>query len=446
MATSIDVSDIKDALNDYFNLKFDYENKIMENKKKIMNNTTLSNREKRVEYLKLKPKCINCGRPGGTKFQNIYFPSDDKEEPHRQYSATCGVIADPCNLQIKINVGNVELLPDILDDLQKNIKTKKNEVIDDKNKLLFGYLSTEEVLTKFDDLKEGINSYTLLYEQYLEKYNELVDNDQKKNELEESITESFYKIDEIKACIQKMNETNNAEYARDAVSIYTTTLQPLLNKIRMLKYNENMVWHNQDTTCHLIQNKYSIQNLSYASYTDKIISNEKGYKVKTDKKDKKGKKLIIDENPSDEEIEQTYERDDITWPNQAYANLWNEMPSIIKNDLKKDPEWMKETVKNCIIARKNNKPYTIQPPKNLKVPPELMPNGDYNFGSKIYNDGLKNELVRGVFALDDGTYDWNKYIDYMNNNYLHSIGIKYINNKFVSDKINLYHDKINLYY
>ena len=62
-------------------------------------------------------------------------------------------------------------------------------------------------MTKFDELKNDITSYTLLYEEYLEKYNELVDNDQKKNELEESTTESFYKIDEIKACIQKKKET-----------------------------------------------------------------------------------------------------------------------------------------------------------------------------------------------------------------------------------------------
>ena len=156
MATTIDVSDLKDALNEYFKLKLKYEDKIMENKQKIIKNKRLSNREKRVEYLKLKPKCINCGRPGGTKFQNIYFPSDDKEDSHRQYSATCGVISDPCNLQIKINVGNVELLPNLLDEMQSGIKSLKDEVIDDKNKLLFGYLSTEDVLTKFDDLKEQI--------------------------------------------------------------------------------------------------------------------------------------------------------------------------------------------------------------------------------------------------------------------------------------------------
>jgi hypothetical protein len=294
MATTSDVSDIKDALNEYFKLKLEYENNIMKNKQTIIFNRRLSKREKRAEYLKLKPKCINCKRPGGTKFQNIYFPSDDKDDAHRQYSATCGIIADPCGLNIKINVGNIELLPNLLDEMQSGIKSLKDEVIDDKNKLLFGYLSTEDVLTKFDDLKEQISGYTLLYEQYLEKYNELVDNDQKKNELDESITESFYKIDEIKECIKKMNETNNAQYATDAVSIYTTTLQPLLNKIRILKYNENMVWHNPYTdTCDLIQNKYSIQNLLYASYPDKVTSFDKS--LKTSKKEDKNKNVAPEE-------------------------------------------------------------------------------------------------------------------------------------------------------
>lgn len=422
MATTIDVSDIKDTLNDYFNLKFEYEEKIMVNKKKIMNNKRLSNREKRIEYLKLKPKCINCGRPGGTKFQNIYFPSDDKEDAHRQYSATCGVIVDPCNLQIKINVGNIELLPNLLDEMQSGIKSLKNEVIDDKNKLLFGYLSTEDVLTKFDELKDHISSYTALYEQYLETYNELVDNDKKKNELDESITESFYKIDEIKECIQKMNETNNVQYATDAVSIYTTTLQPLLNKIRILKYNENMVWYNLDTNaCHLIQNKYSIQNLSYASYSDKIVSNEKGYKVETGNKGKKGKMLIIDENPSDEEIEITYGRDDITWPNQEYANLWKEMPSKLKDALRTNQIWMKDFMANCINARKNKKPCTITAPKDLIVPPSVLPNGQYNFGIKIYNDAF-NKLPKQTQQIyltlnieyKDGTKDWKGLIDAMN--------------------------------
>lgn len=63
----------KEALNEFFKLKSKYETQISANKKKIINDASLSKREKRSEFLKLKPKCINCQRPGGTKFQVIYF-------------------------------------------------------------------------------------------------------------------------------------------------------------------------------------------------------------------------------------------------------------------------------------------------------------------------------------------------------------------------------------
>lgn len=389
MAENIDLPNSKDALNEYFILKLKYEKEIMKNKKIIMQNDKLSKREKRSEYLKLKPKCINCKRPGGTKFENVYFQSDDKEDSHRQYSATCGIIADPCNLRIKIEVGNVEMLPTLLDEMQYGIKSLKNDIIDNKNKLLFGYLSSEEVLSKFEDLQEHISSYSALYEQYLETYNELVDNEEKKRELNESITESFYKIDEIKECIKKMNETNKVEYAKDAVTIYTSILQPLLRKIQTLKYNENMIHHNSYTkTCNLIQNRYSIESLSYSSYPDKVTSFEKGLKISKKGKNKKvaPEEVIINNEP-------IYGKDDISWSNPEYTDLWKEMPSRLKNALRTNAEWMKEFMANCAIARKNKKPCTITAPKDLIVPPELMPNGQYNFGVKIYNDAF-NKLPK----------------------------------------------------
>ena len=142
MAENIDLPNVKDALNEYFILKLKYEKEIMKNKKTIIQNNKLSKREKRSEYLKLKPKCINCGRPGGTKFENVYVPYDDKIDSHRQYSATCGIIADPCNLRIKIEVGRVDLLPTLLDEMQEWIKNSKNDIIDNKNKLLFNNVIT----------------------------------------------------------------------------------------------------------------------------------------------------------------------------------------------------------------------------------------------------------------------------------------------------------------
>jgi hypothetical protein len=52
-ASAKTIHDVKETLNEYFKLKLQYETQIMANKKKIMNNSTLSNRENRAEFLKL---------------------------------------------------------------------------------------------------------------------------------------------------------------------------------------------------------------------------------------------------------------------------------------------------------------------------------------------------------------------------------------------------------
>ena len=290
---------VKEALNDFFKIKLAYETQIMENKKKIMHNFLLSNREKRAEFLKLKPKCINCGRPGGTRFQTTFIAESDNEDAYRQHSATCGVIANPCPLQIKIQLGKVELLPNLLNSLQNSIKDKKDEVIDNKNKLLFGYLTTEEVLSKFDDLKDSINDYTTLYEAYLDTYHLIVDNDRTKEELGETTTNIYIQINQIKDCIKKMNDTNNVQYARDAVNIYTNTLVPLMNKSRVLKYDETMVWRTSEknhlNTCNLIQNKNSIRSLSYSSFQDRVVAYNVGVRVESNNERDVQRPIVFDE-------------------------------------------------------------------------------------------------------------------------------------------------------
>jgi hypothetical protein len=405
---STSLPDIKEALNEYFKLKLKYEGLIMANKKKIMNNITLSNKEKRSEFLKLKPKCINCKRPGGTIFKTTFFEDIEKADTYREHSATCGIIADPCNLNIKIQIGKVELLPELLNYMEKDIKEYKNEIIDHKNKLLFGYLTTDEALKKFDDLKDTITTYTSLYEQYLEHYNKIVDNEDKKEEINESITETYIQIDQIKECIKKMNETNNVQYARDAVNIYNTTLLPLLSKIRNLKYNESMVYHNDDTnTCNLIQNRYSIFNLSFTSFQNRVVKFNVGFEApskkkplliiessdtleeeKEEKEEKEGEEKEEVEVQMIPRIEPTYGegKDGISWNNSNYTNLWNKLPNELKTALRSNHEWITEFMYNCVNSRSKSESCKFTEPPNLIIPPNPLPNGNYDFGNNIYND------------------------------------------------------------
>jgi len=386
--------DAKEAMNEYFKLKNKYETQIMANKKKIMNNPHLSNREKRSEFNKLKPKCIHCKRPGGTIFSTIHSDETEKEEAYRELRAFCGIVADPCNLNIIIRLAKVEWMPELLKTMEKDIKDYKNEIIDHKNKLLFGYLNTEDALEKFENIKEYISNYTSLYEQYLESYHKIVDNDEKTQELNEAITNSYIEIQKIKDCILKMNETNNIQYARDAVTIYTTILMPLLQTIRSLKYNETIVWHNDYTnTCNLIQNKYSISSLSFTSSNDKVIAYDIEYSVAPKKKG-----VIIESSSSTSEFvepsvvtpEPIYGDglDGVKWNVPEYDNLWSKLPSPLRVALITDREWMQDFMANCVAARSAGQACTFTTPKSLILPPEIGPDGKANFGVNIYNQAF----------------------------------------------------------
>jgi hypothetical protein len=464
MESNNSVLDVKEALNNYFKLKLNYEKKIQQNKNSIIKNKRLSNRDKRSEFLKLKPKCISCDRPGGTIFKVRYFPAVDNEESHRQYIATCGIIVEPCNLNFKINVGKIACLPTILDDIQAEIKELKDDIINNKNKLLFGYLTAEEVLSKFDDLESELSGFSSLYEEYLLKYSELVDNKKKSDELNEAIIDSVSKIEEIKGCIKKMNETNNTQFANDAANIYVTTLEPLLSKIRNLKYNETMVWHNEETnTCHLIQNKYSIEKLSYSSYVDNVVSLDIG--VKTNKPNKKKSIKIAENIVKSEDVDEAeqaneldeleqlddkpdeanelqnnepiYNDNDVSWPNSKYEDVWKELPIRLKNSLRTNPEWMKAFMANCVNARANKQPCKIIAPKDLILPPELLPSGQYNFGVKIYSDAfnkLSKDSQKMYLTLNveykDGTKDWKGLINAMNELITNELGSSFSNGYF----------------
>ena len=423
--------DIKEALNEYFKLKNKYETQIMTDKRKIINKTFLSKREKKDEYKKLKPKCINCKRPGGTLFSTIYIHETDTTESYRELRSVCGIISDPCNLNITIHLSKVELMPTLLKSIENDIKSYKSEIIDHKNKLLFGFLNTEEALDHFENVKEYIGNITSLYEQYLESYHKIVDNDEKQQELNEAITNSYIEIEKIKDCIVKMNETDNSQYARDAVTIYTNTLLPLLHTIRELKYNETLIWHNDYTnTCNLIQNKYSISNLSFSSSNDKVISFDIGLSVQQQPSNKaiKKAKIIIES----ESLSSTLESgaipepiygdgiDGVIWNVPEYDTLWAKLPPKLRTALITDREWMIDFVSNCVASRASGKPCKFTSPKNLILPPDIGPDGKYNFGINIYNQAFETlpEQTKKTYLTfyneKDGVTNYNMLDNAMN--------------------------------
>jgi len=432
---------VENIINDYYKLKNKYQTEIMKNKKKIMNNPSLSAKEKRSEFIKLKPKCINCKRPGGTLFSTKFYPQknktpDNQEDDYRELTAKCGILADPCNLDIKIRLGKCELLPDILQEIEKEIKDNKKDIIESKNKLLFGYISTNDALQSYENIKDYVSHFTSLLEQYLSMYIDITDNLQTKEILNQDIERSYMVIDEIKQCVVNFNELATPQYIRDAVTIYINTLLPLLSKISTMKYKEKFVHYNEDlNSYHLIEKKYTIESLEYTSTPNTVVRYNIGLKVT------KGKKpLIIDSSesvdtetspnmditiqgdgtiPPDQGI---YNGDRITWTNNKYQDLWNSLPDKFKLALMNNKEWMDTFMYNCVNARAKKENCLFTTPKNLIIPPELLENGNYNFGqgNEVYANLFSNfdksyqNTLLSLYSENNGIKNFSMFVDTLN--------------------------------
>jgi|LakMenE01Jun11ns_1017448.scaffolds.fasta_scaffold9902989_2 hypothetical protein len=387
---------VENNINEYYRLKSKYDNDNEKNKKKILNNKMLDMKEKKAEFKQLKPKCVNCGRPGGTTFASI-VSKDSMGAKFRELRAFCKA-TEPCGLNINIAVGNFENINDILKMIDGEIYTAKNEIINDKNKLLFGLTTTEKALGNFDLQKATIKDFTDLLETYLQIHIKLTDDPETKAKLNEEVEKSYLLIQQIRAAIKNFNETNSIEFVRGGVEVYNDQLRPVLNEILKLKYKENMVvFEESSNTYHLVQRAYSIKDLE--------MNNDKYETLVFDTSVQapgglKKRKLVVDTS-STESIDTlstdttadiigkpTIDEADgtVTWSNRNYQTLWNKMNNELKTGLLSDTEWMQEFMDNCVRARLQSKSCEFTNPSNLIIPPQLVEDGMYDFGNTVYNN------------------------------------------------------------
>jgi len=244
----------EEAIKSFYEFKNKYTESITRAKYKIKNNNALNMQEKQKEYRKFKPLCIHCKRVGGTIF-HINYVEDEETVPHRELNAYCGILADPCNLNIKIRIGLYNLYQDRLKELADNIAESKKELIENKNMLLFDFITTEEALDSFQLEKEFINEISMIYEKLLEEYmNKQI------NIPKIKIEETYVMIEQIKECITKYKEDNSVEYIKDAVNIYNQTLKPKLMEIRKEMYPISYVEYVSATNkYHLIEREPALE-------------------------------------------------------------------------------------------------------------------------------------------------------------------------------------------
>jgi hypothetical protein len=113
--------------------------------------------------------------------------------------------------------------------------------------------------------------------------------------------------------------------------------------------------------------------------------------------------------------------DGVKWNVPDYENLWSRIPTDLRIALITDREWMQDFMANCIASRASGQPCKFTTPKNLILPPEIGPDGKYNFGINIYNKAFnslseiekKNYLT--LYSEENGITNYNMLVNQMNN-------------------------------
>lgn len=431
-----------DSLNEFYKLKNNYEIEIEKEKRKIIKNPELSWKEKRSEYKKFKPKCINCKRPVGTIFSIKYNPTNE----FRELKAICGSLTEPCNLNITINPGVTFNIMDHIKDLENDNIEYKNNIIDDKNKLLFGYISSEDAIENFEKMKDAINDINYLLNINYETLFQVVDNKNTEESIKKLKEETFILINDIKQSIKNYNESNDLQLVRDSVELYINQLEPKLKELMSLKYKNYLVEYNEDDNIYkLIQQKYTILNLEDNFVKPEVISFEFGNITKNTKTSKatssKKKKLVIDNenlNIEPELLEPTItsvrpriqEDGTVIWDDPDYNNLWNKLPVNYKKAISMDREWLQEAMDKYIQDKKNKKPLTFIAPSNLFFPPQILEDGTYDFGNAIYNkyfNKLEKSYQKTLLTLnteENGVKNYNMLLNTLSNIVANELGFR----------------------
>ena len=273
-----------EAFKAYYTLKQEYEHKLHRMKRKIYNNTGLTDREKRAEIAKLDPKCVNCKKPGGTIFT----------QEGKNLKATCGNTSSPCQLNIDITRGSYVDAFNLLTGAKENSDEKKTEIILSKLNLLFNYTNEEETAEEFEELLNNYKDSEAIVNLVQESIDNVISNPEKLEKLDESKISIFNFITEVKDKIKTYEKDGERTSLVQAVDTTVDNITPLAENIRQLTYNVNSVsYDSDDETYHLNQIPYRASEIEVDMDDPPIVSS---FVVGVKKRAPKSRKLVIAPN------------------------------------------------------------------------------------------------------------------------------------------------------
>jgi hypothetical protein len=228
----------------YYELKQRYEKYINGRKTKIKKNKELSLKEKRAMIKKIVPRCVNCNKPGGTIF----------EDKNGMLKAVCAS-KTPCDLNISIKRIRYDNMRELDIKNEKQSENLKLRIIMTKLDYLFGLnKSKDDIVDKFNTLK---NELAALSEKQLilnKNYGDIISGINRDPLLNDATMDLVNETDELKKIYNEYKLDKKTAYLKTMVEKYLTTILPLTEQIRKIKYGYYEVEQNNEVV-ELISNE-----------------------------------------------------------------------------------------------------------------------------------------------------------------------------------------------
>jgi hypothetical protein len=212
----------------YYELKQKYQERIDNKKNKIRKSKVLTTKEKRVQYKKIVPKCVNCDKPGGTLF----------EEKNGMLNAVCNAQTH-CNLNINIKRLRYDNMRDLEIENDKVSENLKMRIIMTKLDYLFGInTSKDDIVEKFNELKNKLASVTEKQLVINKNYGDILSGINRDPLLNDASNDLANEIDELKNLYKEYTTSDKPVpgYLTEMIEKSITKILPLVETIRKLKY------------------------------------------------------------------------------------------------------------------------------------------------------------------------------------------------------------------
>ena len=369
--------DPDEAFDNYYKLKTEYEDSIKNAIKKIMNSEKMPRQERIKKARQLVPKCVSCGRPGGT----IFGRSVDKV-----LTAQCAA-AHPCELNIEIQLGDDMEPSETIAYFEKYIEKIKSDIVRLKLNTLFNYVTEEKSIEAFTKLSGKLNNPTLTKQ--LTEYKHFFENQMNNPEtnvlLRTTMTRVYERLADVRRIKDEYRQNSENKRLIKDIGRALVEINTDIQMIRRLRYPIMEMVVDSEGRQALKQKPYDLQ-----SFVEPVVVHFRYGKAPDES-------VYVPNSPEYNPISPPPEPfvimgSDIEWNNMEYRAAWNTLPKKHQAVLMTDAVWLTHTLDKISSNETYLSDFIL--PKDARIPPLA----GLNFGNNALTE-LVTQLTEGQRSI-----------------------------------------------